>query len=60
MYESEISSWYSKMREVLEPSVDDFSKDDLNNIILTLVSEKVVREGTEESRKLREKVIGFL
>ena len=59
MYESEISSWYIKMREVLEPSVDDFNKDDFNSIISILVSEKDVREGTEVSKQLQDRVINY-
>ena len=60
IHESEISSWYAKMCEILDPDMEKFREADRRRIIAALTREKAKRDETPESALLFEHLMGFM
>lgn len=60
IHESDISSWYTKMCETLDPDMELFNETDRQKIIAVLTREKAERDETSESTRLFERLMGFL
>lgn len=60
IHESDISSWYAEMREVLDPDLDFFSESDRQKIIAVLTKEKADRDESTESAVLFERLMNFM
>ncbi len=60
VHESDISSWYIKMCEALDPDLDLFSESDRQRIIAVLAKEKADRDESAESAVLFERLMNFM
>ncbi len=60
IHESEISGWYAKMCEVLDPDMEKFREADRRRIVAALTREKAKRDETPESALLFERLMGFM
>ncbi len=60
VHESDISSWYIKMCEALDPDLDFFNKSDRQRIIAVLTKEKADRDESAESAVLFERLMNFM
>lgn len=60
VHESDISSWYGKMCEALDPDLDRFSESDRQKIIAILAKEKADRDESAESVVLFERLMNFV
>lgn len=60
IHESDIHSWYTKMREALEPDMGIFNEADCQKIVAVLAREKAERDETAESTLLFERLMNFM
>ena len=60
VHESDISSWYMKMCEALDPDLDLFNESDRQRIIAVLAKEKADRDESPESTALFERLMNFM
>lgn len=60
IHESDISSWYTKMCEALDPDLEIFNEADRQKIIAVLTKEKAERDKTPESTLLFERLMSFM
>lgn len=60
IHESDINSWYVKMRETLDPDLDLFNESDRQRIIAVLTKEKADRDASPESAVLFERLMNFM
>ncbi len=60
MHESDISSWYMKMCEVLNPDLELFNESDRQRIIAVLAKEKAECDASPESVMLFERLMNFM
>lgn len=60
VHESDISSWYMKMCEALDPDLDIFNESDRQRIIAVLAKEKADRDESPESAVLFERLMNFM
>lgn len=60
LHESDISSWYEKMCETLDPDMESFSEADRQRILAVLTKEKAEREETPESTRLFERLMRLM
>ena len=60
VHESDISSWYMKMCEALDPDLDLFNESDRQRIIAVLAREKADRDESPESAVLFERLMNIM